>query len=144
MGWLNSPCIGQRTSLALLRETRSRLKLLGICDFYSTVWLDNFIFAANDFDILATILQTFQEVCAEANVQLHPPSEIAHEITILGFHIRLGKEGSIQHSEKWKSKVAKVFEAIHSTSVSFRDIARIVGCLGLPLLEDILWRFSLT
>ena len=128
MGWLNAPCIGQRTSLALLRETASRLQQNHQIDaYFSTVWLDNFIFAADDVITLETILKVFLEVCFEANVQLHPPTPITTSIVILGFVVDL-KTRSISHTDKWKSKVDDLFTSLTTSTPSLRDLARIVGC----------------
>ena len=88
MGWLNSPCIGQRTSLALLRELKARCAKIGITDYFSTVWLDNFIFAGNNLAELEIICRIFLEVCLEASVQLHPPTPISSEVSILGFLVQ--------------------------------------------------------
>jgi len=128
MGWKFSPCIAQRTSLALLREMRVRLALRGVVDFFSSVWLDNFIFAANRMEDLLAIRECFLQICLEANVTLHPCTEITDSISILGFQISLlSKE--IVHSTKWISKVEGVLTRLRAENASIRDVARAVGCL---------------
>ena len=126
MGWRHSPCIAQRTSRTLLKELRRRHPHL---DFFTDVWLDNFVFAANTVEELKTIEAQFFEICDEINLQLHEPSEVSSSVKLLGFVLNMSDK-TICHTQKWLEHLSVAATQL----VTFRDWAKLCG--------NIIWGYT--
>jgi len=132
MGWKFMPNIGQRTSMAVSKETRSRLIATGIGadDFLLEVWIDNFIGAATSLATLLQLQTMLQTVCAEANIVLHEPEVSDHyrQMHILGIVYNFHSRTFVQ-DDKWKRSTEDLLDHMRFRPLCYREMASVTGKL---------------
>lgn len=121
MGWKYSPCIGQRASNVIARETMRRCGR----DVTIFVWIDNFLFGADTLADAEHLRTVFLQVCAECNLAVHPSTEISTSLTALGFELDTVTK-TLRHSEKFQQSFHNLHMTISSQS-SLKDLVRFLG-----------------
>lgn len=121
MGWKYSPCIGQRASNVIARETIRRCGR----DVTIFVWIDNFLFGTDSYEDAVHLRTVFLEVCAECNLAVHPSTEISTSLSALGFELDTVTK-TLRHSEKFQQSFHQLHSSL-STQSSLKDLVRFLG-----------------
>lgn len=127
MGWKFAPRLAQETSWSIVRETLRRMdaKGFGSKDVGMTVWVDNFILLANSFESLMILIETFKQVCREANVQMHPTiiEDGGSTMNCLGMKFDL-VASTVQMEPSWMQKFAL---HLQNPKPTYTEIAALLG-----------------
>jgi hypothetical protein len=127
MGICFAPAWAQHVSQYLLEVTRSRCPPVpNRSKWVAVVWIDNFIFAADSPDTLATVRAVFDGVARSVRLQLKPWEGGGHALDILGVHIDLATR-LITPKETILAKLEQFADAMNQPTITAIEFLRGFG-----------------
>jgi len=123
MGWKYAPYLSQEVSLAICAEVLRRMP--EGCAVDLLVWVDNFIFLANDVLSLRALMDMFLTVAAEISLKVHGVEmcEDGARLKCLGLSVDM-RTHEFSFETSW---VHKVHEARRTVADTYTDVASLIG-----------------